>query len=639
MPQPAIFRALAYSDNLAADDALIAALPEAELQAQERIVEAVLIRRKPTGLMGLVAYYHKLDNTLQQRILGACDRLYGALRDCRAVEEPEARLNIIDIILKAKQYRLAYLLTSLLRDRAPRVREAAAVAIRTLTGMFLTEIAQLRKTTAETGLGDSTRRNEVQNQLQHWVEDRHLLTEALAEGLEWFDTHLHPTVVEAAMWMVDDLKERIWDKVNDKSNRVRHAVLEILTRPFEPWMTSFVIECLTRDGLRSTVLRRLGSPLADETLDEWLNQSWRFADPAWRESLRMTKQWPSLVSAFEQLDRWNESQLTQALNLAMQTGLTTSSRIGIIMHALQQTSTASRRAAVWALCEMPETEATAVLQTIAESGEQPLVAIARRELRRRSRLETASTAEQAGHAAAIHALSDLEKLWRSFDAMSPQARETEAVKALSIHENLVGLIESKLSNADTTIRLKALRILTVGRCVYAAEETLYGLAHDPDPKLRSAAMKALSQLKTATSERLLRQGLTDTDERVRANAVESLESLKSVANEPLVREKLNDPNNRTRANAAKALLKCGVRQAAETLVAMLRDPAREQRISALWAVNVLQIAPLLKRIHHLAYNDPDLLVRHKARQILDLMEPVADGNPEHAEKEAVPSTT
>lgn len=635
MPRELLLKALVASDDPAADGALATALAESEVALQKVLAEGIVARNKAGSLTALVDLYHVFDQELKTWIVGISDRLYGALRDGSAGDIPQTRLNVIEIITNSRDCRLAYLLTSLLRDRTPRVREAAALGLRRMTGEFLDEMDAWASQLADGTLPDARQAFALRRQLQQRADQRRHLADALAEALGWFDVHHHPSVVEAAMWMVDELKNRFWSAVADRTNHCHRTALELLARSFTPRMVPFAFDGLAHESLRVAILRRLRNSIPSETLNECLRQIWRLQSEPLRSTIRSLKHWPKFEESFEQFREWNDAQQIRAVHLASMMGVPPSRKTHLLLRALQHGGLAGRRAVVWALCESPEAEATAMLHTVAQGADASLGAIARREIRRRRGL-----AEMQPPADPATRLTDLDRLWRTFEAMSPADQEQQTIEVLARPDNVRSLVQTRLTHPDPADRVKAVRMLTVGRAVAAAEESIYRLAHDPDPKVRSAVMRALPQVPSATAERLLRRATSDSDDRVRANAVEGLEAIgASRGNESLFKSRLGDPDSRTRANAVKVLLKLGARESAESLCAMLRDPDREHRISALWAVSTLHLTPLLTRLKEMAETDPDPLVRQRAQEVLDSLRQASGRPPENRQKEAVPSAS
>ena len=68
--------------------------------------------------------------------------------------------------------------------------------------------------------------------------------------------------------------------------------------------------------------------------------------------------------------------------------------------------------------------------------------------------------------------------------------------------------------------------------------------------------------------------------------------------------------------AVQVLLRQELREAADTLLDMLDDASPQQRASALWVVERLQLQSVIDRVSQISENDPVTRVRHRARRLL-----------------------
>jgi hypothetical protein len=248
------------------------------------------------------------------------------------------------------------------------------------------------------------------------------------------------------------------------------------------------------------------------------------------------------------------------------------------------------------------------------------VLIARRELARRYPLEMPlSRLLCAGKADRQDALAPLlgpratfEEYWGAFDALSPAEREGRGRGLLHNEPPVIAALLGHLASASHLDRLRAVRVIACLGLAGRFEEKLYALCHDARPEVRSAAVTAISPLGSAVSRHMLHRALDDEDTRVQANAVEAVAENGGEAVAERLIPKLASPDNRVQANAVKALLRLGVREAAETLLRMLGDPNRMQRVSALWVIEHMGLATLVAKVHGMASQDPDPLVRRRA---------------------------
>ena len=74
-----------------------------------------------------------------------------------------------------------------------------------------------------------------------------------------------------------------------------------------------------------------------------------------------------------------------------------------------------------------------------------------------------------------------------------------------------------------------------------------------------------------------------------------------------------------RATAIAALLKSQSADAAEALLDMLNHPSGAHRISALWVVERLGLASVMRRLEEMAEADPDDRVRRRAQRVLRVL--------------------
>ncbi len=616
MPIQALFDTLRESDNPAADAALVTALAEAEPEAMEAIARTLLARGRLPGLTGLVAHYHRMPEDLRREIRESVNQLYAALREACSLDDPDARMNVISIIQEAMAFPLSYLLSVLLRDRSPRVRKAAAATMQALTDHFLNEMAALSSTWSGESVPAAEALAAGEEELRKHLQNRDHLMEAVSAGLELFEKHLHPPVIETAMWLMDYMPDRFWPVLRSAGGHARRAAIDIVQTNLTPRLVPFAIEALAYDEFRPTIVRLLSGRLSEETMLEWVRQAWRL-DAEWlRKPMRLVKQWPQFVETFGHIEVWTEADQCRAVYLLEHTHLPAETKVSLLRKLLSHGQGSAKRAAVWGLCELNCAASTMLLRAVAETGIPELTQIAKREIRRRQAAEAKErTAEAAAGAEAAEA-DEIDRYWAEFEALDEREQVRRGSALLNQPGNVAGFLKTRLSSHSVPVRVKALRILAVTGCAHLFEQAVYGLAHDADPVVRSAAMSVLGQIATATSELLLRGALRDPDSRVQANALESLDQLQATAHEPAVHEKLRDANNRTRANAVKALLKLRVREAAEALYGMLRDTDPEQRRSGLWVVGQMRLVPLVSRIVELAKSDPDPQVRHRAQAIL-----------------------
>ena len=125
----ALLKRLATSQNAAVENAVEAALSQALPHEQQDLAQVLLERNRRPGWIALVRAFHKLPEELQNHLLHQPKDLFGPLSDTMEDDEGNGRMNVIEIVRKAADPKLTFLLTEALSDVRPEVRSHAAHAI------------------------------------------------------------------------------------------------------------------------------------------------------------------------------------------------------------------------------------------------------------------------------------------------------------------------------------------------------------------------------------------------------------------------------------------------------------------------------------------------------------------------------
>lgn len=625
-----VFALLQQEKDLAADDALAVALRCAAPRDGEAIVETLLARDRPAGLYSLVESFHQLDGPARQRVLDDGQRIFRVLREAFGSREERVRLNVLEIIRDARLYRACYLLETALLDRHPRVRELAAETLHALADALLTIDAgpapgaaapQTQPLAAAAPTGWEQQRL-LMGDLASRREDRRQLALALAMGVTSFATHLQPRVIEAAMWLIDDVGQRFWTAITGSSSRGLRTAIGVLEDFQNPRLVPFAMEAIARSDIRPHVLRILASRSDPDFLAEWLRQGWRLVEPRLARCMTAVKELACVedrAAALLHLPSDAERHVSRWIRL---TGLPDETRTLVMKELYRRGGSELRRSAISALTECHDERSLRLLRVVGSERELECSPIARLELARRlpdhfppgdviPDLPTGSaprTPRQASPA------MTLEQYWNDYDDLTQEERLRLGALVIARAPRAWALLNRHLTNPDAQYRVRALRIITTLGLSTSFAEQIYPLSYDPHPEVRSTAVAALGQLPNPTSRRIVQRALIDPDQRVQANAVEAAEEGGHVAADLLL-PKLASNDNRVRANAVKALLRLGVREAAETLLRMLQDPDRRQRVSALWLIEKMGLFTLASRVIAMAAADQDADVRARASTI------------------------
>lgn len=620
--RPSILEILRDESTPAADLALLTALGEVEATAAQAIVELLLLRKQKAGMEGLIERFHEFDPTISSNILEHVDELFGALRVASQSKNEQVRLNVLEIIRRGYAYRASYLVDAGLRDRAPRVRTAAADTLYTLADQLLKTSPIPEPGNAE--LGPSQARTLVAD-LEDHLEDRRQVIGAIESGLACYGMHLQSKVIEAAMWFVDELGQKFWAVVGVPGSRPAQAAIGVVSGAKSPRLVPFCMTALHNSTLRSPVTKALGLCADTTFIEEWIRQSWRLAEPKIGRAMASIKELAILRNRAAELTDFPPAVQRLMPRWLLSTGLSERAKADFVRDFYRRGDARSRRVAVLSLLSQTGEWAGSLLKAISRDPDEVTARIARFELALRYPLDyppadllrRPEAAEASSSATWGRPGSDLtfERYWDAFDDMPDDQRRETGRAVFDGDASAVRLLTRKMGSSEPEDCLKALRMATLLGLVETFAEHIYRLSHAPQPEVRSAAVAALGHLPGPVSARLLKRALRDDDNRVQANAVEAVER----AGEPdVVAEllpKLASPDNRVRANAVKALLKLGVREAAVTLLRMLDDPNRLQRISALWLIDHMGLFTLASRVMRLAENDGDAVVRERARNL------------------------
>jgi len=618
-----IFKFLAEEKDSAADAALLSALEDADLGTGQAIVETLLLRKTRQAYLGLVTRFHLLDEPLRQLVIDEMDGLFTVLRECTQTRDEQVRLNVLELIGRGHAYRASYLLDQALRDRSKRVRESAAA---TLCGLA-TELIDAHPVTLDKDQQAALSLDDIRQRmsdLESFTENRRQVVSAIEAGLTSFDLHLHPQVVEAALWFVDDMGPKFWPIITNTGSRACRAVTTILAGPLNRRLVPFAMSALNYSEFRPHILKALAISTDADFLTEWLRQSWRLVQPKVARGMSAIKELACIQTRGMDLLNTSTDTHRHAARWIAATAIPESLKLEAIKEFQRRADRTGQRSALWMLCSLQDARSTALLRIIADDNDQEFANIARRELARRRPMEMPLSRLLNNNEEGSWDREDwsadpvtFDRYWASFDQLSNEERIRIGQQVLTQTPLVQAVLNRRLVEADVAERIRAIRIITVLKLVKLFSDQLYRLSYDTNPEIRSVAVAALGQLDNATSKRILRNALSDEDMRVQANAVEAVDQMgdPSIADDLL--PKLSSPHNRVRANAVKALLKLGVREAAEALFCMLSDDNRMQRISALWLVDSMGLSTLTKRIIALAESDDDPNVRSRAKTIAE----------------------
>lgn len=623
-----IFDLLLQERDPSADRALLAALDGADHDTAIAIIDTLLERGRRVGLSGLVAAFHRLEPALGDHILAEPERLFAGLRETMHSRDEQVRVDLMRVIERGRLYRAAYLLDTGLRDRSSSVRSAAATALHALAGSILAvpELPSLN----ELPVFDPASQ-QVMVSLETRAEDRRQVVAALEEGVNAYGTHLQALVIEAAAWLCDDLGQRFWAVVSVPGSKAGRAASHLLGSLRDPRLVPFAIGALQYSELRPLVTRALAGGVDPAFLEVWMRQGWRLVQAKTRRAAATIREMNCLDSGAESLLKLSDLAQQRAVHWLTATGLDRQLVLQVLRDLHRRGSRETQRAVVWGLTRIEGDEVIPLLRAMGSDRDPEWSRIARTELALRAP-GTWRPADLLGlygdGSSAVDPAADatpFDRYWRRFDGLDDESRVRQGRQLLDDANSFERAMTDMLANGDSGERVRALRIIGLLAAGERFRGTLVQLAHDPNPDVRSAAVKAMAPLEDGSTRRVLSKALNDENPRVQANAVEALDRPGSRVPVEDLLPKLASVDNRVRANAVKVLLQLQVRDAAETLLRMLQDESRAHRISALWLVERLGIFALAGRISAMSRQDQDVQVRTRAGLLMDQLAGASEG--------------
>lgn len=590
-------------ENVAADAAIVSALPHLQPHVQSAALDVLVERNHQSSIAAVVAAFHSYDPELRQLLSNRARDLHTGVRAAMSSVYFGDRQSAIELLQNACDAKSAYVLADALRYRCSRTRELAAVALQELATSWLQE---------NLGVVSNASRRAGDERIAGIVA-------ALKEAIETWEIHLQPKVLVASLWLGDLLEAVIKEKLQQPQTRIAPALTVILTSATDPRLAGAVLRGLAIPELRPACVRSINRTTTPVFIRALIEESWLITDPSIQHACRWIREIHWLQEWLDALSTLDEARASQALRFVAATAGEHEHRIELYRALLATDNAAVRRAVLRHLVEDDTEAATRELTTLAARESDEIGRIAADEVRRRGPVtsEQSATDENAATELSDESSDAFDIFFDRFDTLTSEQRHAAGEPLRRAPQYVATRLQTRLRGDVAAHRSRALRIARSLELAGLIDEEVFRLAHDPNPIVRAVAVAMLSELPGSTSIRILRVALNDPDSRVQANAIEALDALGLDAARDSVQAKLGSPNSRVRANAVKALLRSELNDAAESLVDMLDDATRAHRVSGLWVVRRLQLRTLLPRVADLAARDPDDRVKRYAQRVLD----------------------
>ncbi len=622
-PLPAIFKILCDSKNLAADDVLLSSLDELEAHHKAYAIDTLLKRQQLHALRQLIENYHHLPEVCQARMADHIDLLEAPLRELiRSVTE-QTRWNVIDLVARCHSYAMSYLLSMGLRSVSSDTRARSASGLRDLA-------THLDPPSAETEFGKFIPGQLIQTEAYYekfstFEADRKMLATALCDALSAYETHLRTTVIDAVAIMSLCLEDEILTEAQKPRSKFWWAILDMLKYDPKPILATLALQALKSRETRPQIVEVISTCQDRDFMLTMVRQSWLLGDPAIRVGCKSIRRLAWLESSQKPLFEITAEELRQTVRFLRATNIPDTQKVQWYRSILLSDRKDKQVAALFGIVEIDNDISCEVLRVAIDWAEPELAGIALRVLIARNADDAPSLPARyrakpdlSGGDSIERPITgaDFSQYWSNYERMSEPYRLTVGRRLLATDPGFVQSLADRLKSSDAAERAQAVNIIKGLQLTDRFRERMLECALDPDRFVRSAAVKALSQLGSAVSERLLSNALEDEDRRVRANAIEALDDLRSSDRAEKIGPSLTDSDHRVRAVAIRSLLELRVRDAAESLLQMLRDPSRAHRISALWVVEKHGLAGIMNQVSSMAEHDADEVVRKRARRLL-----------------------
>jgi HEAT repeat protein len=643
-----LLEALRDSPNAAVEAAVERALPLAPPDEQRALAQVLLARDRRTGWIALVRCFNHLPEDLQEQLLARPQELFGPLSDTINDNAGQGRANVIDIVRKAADPKLVFLLTETLSDARTEVRHLAARAILEAIRRYhlrrqvaREQVAQQpAESPAENAPGAADRAGRTAEAVQ--LDPEHL-RRAVDFALRQYRKHRNPEIVQAALLFERQQESSVWTLFTDPHDEATRQAGQVLRILEDPGLAPAAYLALG-SPLRAAACAGIATTSVVAVVDALAQESFRLLDPLLRPAAESINR-PKCLAGVPQKAPWSHETWFDYLRFIDALGLEPARKLPWLL-CLNETlppAPLARPAKLLlqrslARCACPEAQQAIVPMTC---DPDPVVArcAARLLLARRHSAGNplpapsgvagaadwriyANTLLQSPHDAVrrlvAQALSpgQFERLWNDYLRLPPAVQVTSTRALSETDTQFPDLLRRRLASRQPIDLAQGLKMLTTLPNIKPFREQVIALCGHPDPRIAATAVRLVGRLEDAKLKELLEAAARHTDPRVRANAVAAMDQLHIADRSSQVLALLNSRHHRERANAIRAISSFDFASARECLLKMLQDASPTHRISALWVVGQLQFLQIVRQVGALSRRDPNQHVRKRAAEVL-----------------------
>jgi hypothetical protein len=649
--------ALIRSRNEAADDVLIESLRLGNDAERIRVLDALIQRKSVRGLSGVVAFYDRLSEPLQLRVLRNVKAFHPVLREAGRSQDISLRIAAMRLIAQGRQGKLTYVISENLHEPAEAVSRAAAEALVSLAGWVASETAALQRgeihsdadgaagapddepQSAQTGVRQEGPHDAAYEEL---MEQRPEIEAASARALDVHRGKHGPELLRAAMLLVDSPASRAFQILATPKHGGQTPLARRLQQPPAAENVAAFLLGASHGHLRTHFANAFAHIDDAPVLDALLRKTHWLKDHKLALCLHLVGRggWWSDANLQRDIDRRRPEEAAKigewialsAIHDALQ-----DERLEKIRAAAQSNFTARVRVFRIAARRKMGSSCNLLRSFLADPDERLARMAAREIIRRRPqdfenmllKLMASTTGSVRRVVGRAIGQVGFDHFWSRFDRLDRATRRQAGRAMLKLLPDASQRLQRRLSGGPLEQRLKALQIVQELGLAATLKDTIIALCHDTDARLRSKAILVAGDIPDVSPEMLMERLLGDTDARVRANAIEVLETKADPRFVPVLAERARAAaSNRERANAIKALFRMRVSTVSNQLFTMLRDGRAEHRISAMWALRQIGWWQLLGEVGRLAKEDDNIRVRRYALTVLKGIAELAAKKPE-----------
>jgi HEAT repeat protein len=336
------------------DRALAAGLEHAEPAYRGRIVETLLARRNACAWSILIGRFATLESAERAALFAERAALRDGLSIAVRTGATADRLSALNVLEESGDPRMAYVLAESLHDRTRDVRSRAVQVLHAIAARVADQAPLGPDASADAR--------------RAWQTDRDDVAEALDEALRLFDRHYGIELVQAALWFMPELGERVWDVIEDKP-RMRLLLLDHLPSWNHPRLAGFLMRALTHPHLRTAALTLLKGWRSRMEMEALLAHGAALRNPDVRRALGLLKQPAWLNTLVADLEQMPPALQPAAPALVSVLGIGDAARMSLLWGWVRAGSPALRRAAVYALASLPAREVAARMTEVARDSD------------------------------------------------------------------------------------------------------------------------------------------------------------------------------------------------------------------------------------------------------------------------------